>query len=94
MEWRIQDQDGVRHIRNRALYVPTAGVRLFSPQSYFKENNGGSLLCQPDGLLLTLHGGCTLSFSMAIAVESTIHGHDKYVRANESTRQRGQPSDV
>jgi hypothetical protein len=53
IEWRIQDQHGViKTIRTRALYVPTAGVRLFSPQSYFKENNDGSLLCEPDGLLL------------------------------------------
>jgi hypothetical protein len=38
VEWTIQDQDGrVKTIRNKALYVPSAGVRLFSPQTYLKE---------------------------------------------------------
>jgi hypothetical protein len=63
IEWQIQDQDGIlKIIRHRALYVPTAGVRLFSPQTYFKEHNGGSLECQQKGLILTLHDGSRLTF--------------------------------
>jgi hypothetical protein len=36
--------------------------RLFSLQTYFKEYIGGSLVCQQQGLILTLHDRSTLSF--------------------------------
>jgi hypothetical protein len=62
VEWNIQDRDGIQKtIRNRALYVPAPGERLFSPRTYFHENKGGSLLCKPNGLILTLPDGSTLS---------------------------------
>ena len=40
VEWTIRDVFGlVRTIRVSAYYVPSATVRLFSPQVYFQENN-------------------------------------------------------
>jgi hypothetical protein len=38
MEWQIRDVLGtVRTIRTRGYLVKSAKVRLFSPQTYFKE---------------------------------------------------------
>ena len=63
VEWLIEDMNGtVRVLRTQALYVPSAGVRLFSPQSYFKENLAGSLLCTHDKCALTLPDGDRLEF--------------------------------
>ena len=46
VEWEVEDIRGVRlTIRTQALYVPSAKIRLFSPQSYFKENLSGRLTC-------------------------------------------------
>ena len=42
VEWTIRDVFGlVRTIRVSAYYVPSATIRLFSPQVYFQENNIG-----------------------------------------------------
>lgn len=63
VEWTVQDQDkNVRTFRTTALYVPTAEVRLFSPQVYFQETDSGSLFCYKDRLLLTLLDGSVLTF--------------------------------
>ena len=63
IELTIQDMDGIiRTIRTQALYVPTAEVRLFSPQSFFMENKGGSLTCCHKKVVLTLPDGCSLTF--------------------------------
>lgn len=41
VEWHIRDYFGrVGLIRTKAYYVPSSHVRLFSPQSYFKEHKG------------------------------------------------------
>jgi hypothetical protein len=91
VEWNIQDRDGIQKtIRNRALYVPAPGERLFSPRTYFHENKGGSLLCKPNGLILTLPDGSTLSL-LATNFQSPVHAHHKAVRGGEAT-QKGSPS--
>ena len=45
-----------------AYYVPEAHIRLFSPQQYFMQNNGGNLFCDQKRTPLTLHDGGTLEF--------------------------------
>ena len=36
-------------IEVRAYYIPTSSVRLFSPQSYFVQEGGGSMKIDKDG---------------------------------------------
>jgi hypothetical protein len=63
VEWTVQDIHGnVRKIQCESLYVPTAAVRLFSPQSYFRETQRGQLTATKDYLLLTLFDSFTLTF--------------------------------
>ena len=43
VEWQVNNIDGTpQTIKTFALYLPTAKVRLFSPQDYFRISNGGS----------------------------------------------------
>jgi hypothetical protein len=45
VEFTIQVLFGVvRTIHTRAYYVPKATIRLFSPQSYFQEQDAGSCM--------------------------------------------------
>jgi hypothetical protein len=63
VEWEIRDAVGeVQTIRTKALYVPSAEVRLFSPQVYLKEHKKGELVCQFDKVLLWLPNGIKLEF--------------------------------
>ena len=63
IEWEVQDKNGtVRTIRTNALYIPTASVRLFSPQCYFDEHDLAQLHCSKQLVVLTLHDGSTLEF--------------------------------
>jgi hypothetical protein len=58
VNWTIYDSnDVVRTIRTTAFYVPEASIRLFSPQSYFQEVNGGSLLVDKDKAILSTRDG-------------------------------------
>lgn len=42
VEWEVRDQKGqVATIKTKAHYVPSAHIRLFSPQSYFMEHERG-----------------------------------------------------
>ena len=44
VRWRIFDQNGVeRTIETVALYMPSARVRLYSPQTHFKEHQSGAV---------------------------------------------------
>jgi hypothetical protein len=44
VRWKIIDENGtIQSIETEAYYVPTAHIRLYSPQSHFKECNDGSL---------------------------------------------------
>ena len=43
VEWQVNNIDGQsKTIKTFALYLPSAKVRLFSPQDYFRISNGGS----------------------------------------------------
>ncbi|KAI2498105.1 hypothetical protein MHU86_16415 [Fragilaria crotonensis] len=63
VEWTVFDlMDVVRTIRTTAYYVPSATIRLFSPQSYFQESNSGSYLMDAHTTRLTLRDGTQLIF--------------------------------
>ena len=66
VEWAIKDSLGnVGVVRTMAYYVPEGNIRLFSPQSYFREH-GDNSQCKcaftSDQLSLTTACGSTLSF--------------------------------
>jgi hypothetical protein len=68
MEWQVRDILGsVRTIRTRGYLVKSAKVRLFSPQTYFKEVNDSSACPYVDHQRteLTLHDGSVLTFPFA-----------------------------
>jgi hypothetical protein len=44
------------------FFIPSGDVRLLSPQSFFKEHNGGSLHCSSKEVILTLPDDTTMSF--------------------------------
>ena len=52
-------------IEVRAYYIPTSSVRLFSPQSYFVQEGGGSMKIDKDGCKFTFVSGKTLTFNYA-----------------------------
>ena len=65
IEWRIQDAKGiVKPIQTSAYYVPTATIRLFSPQVYIKNDTSGTseMLLQRNGIHLVLSCGSRLFF--------------------------------
>jgi hypothetical protein len=63
--WPIEDVDGIRRsITTDAYYVPDAGIRLFSPQSYIKKDKTAMLLVNSDGILFTLKCGTVLRFPL------------------------------
>jgi hypothetical protein len=63
VEWRVFDLfNTVSVIRTKAYFVPGVTIRLFSPQSYFKEGNSGSYYMSYEGTTLTLHDGTALVF--------------------------------
>jgi Reverse transcriptase (RNA-dependent DNA polymerase) len=63
VQWTIVDLFGtVRTIQTMAHFVPEAKIRLFSPQVYFQENNGGYCELTKDKIKLTLPEGTELEF--------------------------------
>jgi hypothetical protein len=63
VEWKVYDLfNTVRVIRTKAYFVPGVTIRLFSPQTYFKEGNSGSFHMSHDGTTLTIHDGTSLVF--------------------------------
>ena len=61
--WPIEDVNGTRRsIITDAYYVPDAGIRLFSPQDYIRNNKTASLLCNSEGVRFTLKCGTVLKF--------------------------------
>jgi hypothetical protein len=63
VNWLVRDMFGnKRKIRTTAFYVPYDSIRLFSPQTYFKENKAGSLHITHDQKTLTLKDGSRLDF--------------------------------
>lgn len=67
VEWPIKDYFGQSAIiRTRAYYIPTASVRLYSPQEYMAENKNSD--CQFDHVELThtLANGIKLRFPFSL----------------------------
>ncbi|CAJ1961149.1 unnamed protein product, partial [Cylindrotheca closterium] len=64
VEWTVRDVYGsVRRIRTTAYLVPSAQIRLFSPQCYFQETKGaGSLFLNHRKVVLTLADESELEF--------------------------------
>ena len=63
ISWHIEDSNGVRSkIDTTAYYVPSATIRLFSPQVYTTANKTASLHLDHTGLSLTLSNGVTVNF--------------------------------
>jgi hypothetical protein len=63
VKWNIKDVFGsTRTIRTQSYYVPEAAIRLFSPQSYFQEQDAGELWCNAKRSVLTLADGSQLEF--------------------------------
>ncbi len=64
VRWKIRDELGqIATVETTAYYIPEARIRLFSPQLYFLEEQGGSLHMNKDGVHLTTADGETkLSF--------------------------------
>ena len=55
IRWKVTDQNGETSIiETAAYYIPTASIRLYSPQYHFRESCGGSLRMDNVGLHLTL----------------------------------------
>jgi hypothetical protein len=60
--WTFKDVFGaIKIIETRAYYIPDAGVRLFSPQVYFQEQQAGSYLITSTNTVLTTADGCVLT---------------------------------
>jgi hypothetical protein len=64
VRWKIKDQLGqIAIVETTAYYIPDAQVRLFSPQLYFIEEQGGELVMTKDEVTLTTaHDKVRLSF--------------------------------
>ena len=63
--WNIEDVEGTRRqIKTHAYYVPTATIRLFSPQTYIGTDNKAQLLLDSTGISLTLKCGSLMQFPL------------------------------
>ena len=64
--WHFLDDYGVtQRVKVRAFYVPSSGVRLFSPQDYFKTTKSGthgSFYTNVYGCIFTFGNKATLTF--------------------------------
>ena len=67
VRWTIRDDGGRRRqIETRAYYVPSARVRLLSPQRYLHEQQSGQFIITPRGSIFTFPGNdnARLTFQM------------------------------
>ena len=63
VEWTVQDVFGAtRTIKTQAYYIPNATVHLFSPQTYFREQQKGHLWLDHSSTTLQLSDGSLLQF--------------------------------
>ena len=61
VKWSVRDVFGAtRTIKTQAYYVPEDTVRLFSPQTYFREQKKGHLRLDHSSTTLQLHDGLLL----------------------------------
>ena len=63
VKWTVRDVFGTTcTIKTQAYYVPEATVHLFSPQTYFREQQQGHLQLDHSRTTLQLHDGSLLHF--------------------------------
>ena len=63
--WNIEDVEGTRRqIKTHAYYVPTATIRLFSPQTYIGKDTRARLMLNSKGISLTLKCGTLMQFPL------------------------------
>ena len=71
VEWQVTDTTGtIRTIRTFALYIPTAKVRLFSPQDFLRISNNGTVHITKTDTRLYLD--CNITASAPILFEHNI----------------------
>ena len=92
VKWRIEDQNGtVEDIETMAYYIPTANIRLFSPQIYIteqhrKQKTNCHLLLDKSGITLTTAKGVALNFPIQ-------HGSNLPFMLTEKALKRSTPRD-
>ena len=89
IEWEVFDVEGVvRSIFTRAYYVPSASIRLFSPQSYFQEMSLGSgeMFTDRSKAVLRLHDGTPLTFPYNRAMNLPLMLPTSHRHSDEPTR--------
>ena len=63
VQWMVRDVMGVaRTIKTKAYYVPEASIRLFSPQTFFQEQQAGKLVLDHKKTQLQIPDGTWLEF--------------------------------
>jgi hypothetical protein len=59
----VFDLNGItRMIKTRGYFIPKGNIRLFSPQTYFQENERGSSKITAKGIKLETSDGTILTF--------------------------------
>ena len=67
MLWNFYDDYGVlQRVQVKSYYIPTSNVRLFSPQSYFRQENGGSFILNTKDCVFTFVTGENLAFEYSL----------------------------
>jgi hypothetical protein len=86
VNWLVRDMFGnKRKISATAYYVPEASIRLFSPQTYFKEKKAGSLQITHDPTTLTLKYGSLLDFHVS-GKQSPVDAYGRALRHKSDNR--------
>jgi hypothetical protein len=69
VRWHLKDIFGtIKIIDTRAYYIPDAGVRLFSPQVYFQEQQADPYSMTSTGTVITTADGCKLTFEYQLGI--------------------------
>ena len=62
-EWAVRDIFGrIAVIRTECYHVPSADIRLFSPQTYFQEHDGGDCVVSKDKVTIRFKDGSEAEF--------------------------------
>ena len=64
--WQFRDDFGViKRVKVPIYLVPASKVRIFSPQSYFRQEGGEEFTMNVKGIIFTFANGGSLSFNYA-----------------------------
>ena len=86
--WQVVDDDGtIRSLCSPGYYVPGATMRLFSPQTLFRQHKAGRLTLDSHGLILKLPGGGSITVhhflsNLPLTQGKIILKREDYVRGN------------